>query len=64
MICNSLVEASYYVSGSAPNHKLYSKKALKEAYMFVQGTGLDVVLKHYNLDYNAQDLRRIFNGLF
>lgn len=63
MICNTFIEASYHMT-SAPTHKLYSKKATKEAYMFIHGTGLDVVLRHYNLDYDPNELRRIFNGLF
>ncbi len=64
MIANTLIEASYYASQSIPTEKLYSNKAVKEAYVFIQGTGLEITIELYGLDYNAGKLREKFNRIF
>jgi len=42
----------------------YSRNTFKEAmqcYYFVQGTGLDILIESYELDYNAEEIRKGFN---
>ena len=33
----------------------------RQCYIFIQGTGLDILIEGYNLDYNANYLRDRFN---
>ncbi len=63
MICHSLLEASFAVeSDNRPT--FYSKQAVKNAYAFIQGTGLEVTIMEYHLNLDAGRLRDEFNKLF
>lgn len=65
MIAHSFIEASYYIQNTMNhNSKIYNRKALADAYAFVQGTGLEISLQRFSLDYDADILRRNFNYLF
>lgn len=65
MICNTLIEASFAISSnSMPKTNLYNKKVVQEAYAFIQGTGLEVTIKNFNLDLNADRLRSEFHKIF
>ena len=32
----------------------------KKAFAFIKGTGLEIFIQHYNLEYDAQELRNTF----
>lgn len=36
----------------------------KEAFAFVQGTGLELIIDYYQLDYNPDEIRDQFFNLF
>ena len=36
----------------------------KEAYAFISGTGLNIMIDYYHLDYDPEEIRNKFNGLF
>lgn len=52
--------ASYFHKVHYGNH-FVSRKEVNESYAFVQGTGLEVLLSSYRLDYDAEKLRSGFN---
>lgn len=61
MLCNALIEASFAINtGSIPKHNLYTKKAIQEAYAFIQGTSLEITIHRFCLDLNADRLREEF----
>ena len=67
ILVETLRSAAYYITRSnglfKPSH-YRDKSFLKEAgncYFFIQSTGLDVLIKYYHLDYNADDVRSTFN---
>jgi cystathionine beta-lyase family protein involved in aluminum resistance len=62
MICNSLVEASFAMNSK--NNPELSKKTITEAYAFIQGTSLEITIKRFHLDLNANRLRQEFNRIF
>ena len=66
MIYFSLLEASYMFTGTCrrTNHEFRSSVRAREAYAFIQGTGLDIAIKKFNLDYDAETLRDEFNKIF
>ena len=53
IISQTLVEARNYIYGS-------NKRTDKEAFMFVKGTGLEIVMESYCLDYDTKKLRDTF----
>ena len=36
----------------------------KEAFAFISGTGLNMMIEYYQIDYNAEELREKFYHLF
>jgi len=48
-----------------PKNKLdrYLRES-KESYLFIQGTGLELAIQFYQLDYDAERLRNCFNYLY
>jgi len=67
LITNTFVEASYmftHTGGSLPKrHKQYLE-ASKQAYAFISGTGLEIMIQAYNMDYDADMLRDMFYAKF
>ena len=57
--------ANYYLihSNDVPKSRVFSMnlREAKECYMFVQGTGLPILLSRLGLDYNSDRLRSTFN---
>ena len=39
-------------------------EASRQALAFIRGTGLEVMIQKYGMDYNADSLREIFYGQF
>ena len=68
-IVDTLVSAAYifgdrhHANSEAHSHKQRMKLG-KVAFAFIQGTGLDVMIKHYKLDYNAEEIREKFYFIF
>lgn len=60
-------EAAPLVARTTPYHKFYSRDKLEianQALAFIQGTGLDIVIKVYDLDYDPVVLRNAFFRIF
>lgn len=49
-------EAFIYINNSGKR----VTKDLRESYFFINGTGLELAIQEYNLDYNADTLRNYF----
>lgn len=66
MICHSLLEASYVFTGTSnrTDHEIKSSAIARRAYAFIQGTGLDIAIQSYGLDYNPEVIREEFNRIF
>ena len=66
MICHSLLEASYVFTGTSnrTDNELKSSAVAKRAYAFIQGTGLDLAIQRFGLDYSAENIREEFNRIF
>ena len=46
---------------SIPYYKRHTGGEVMECYMWVQGTGLDMFIEQYEMDYDAEKLRNSFN---
>jgi len=67
MLCQTLLEASYMftkTSGSTTRNSHSSSEFSKQAFVFIQGTGLDIAIETYGLEYNPKELRDSFNKIF
>ena len=67
MLCQSLLEASFIftkTSGSTTKNNHCSSKISMQAFAFIQGTGLDIAIQAYGLEYNPKELRDSFNKIF
>lgn len=66
VLIETLKMAAYYVSHSnnanTRNLKTYLSEA-KSCYMFVQGSGLELTLNRFGMDYNAGKIKSLFNYL-
>ena len=63
MLIETLKMAVFFLHNSS-NFSNYTKTMYREAkgcYMFIQGSGLDMALARFGLDYDAQLLRNEFN---
>ena len=68
-LANILIDASYYLG-----HRMKKTKnvgidhnrttSCKEAYAFMSGTGLDVLIDYYEMDLDPETLREKFCALF
>ena len=66
LITHTFTEAAYMFTHTAnfpTRHKQYLS-ASKQAFAFIQGTGLEIMIQVYNLDYDAAKLREIFYDKF
>ena len=66
VMIETLKMAAYYLSHSngmqTRSYNIRSNmKEAKSCYLFVQGTGLDLVLEKFGMDYNTNEIRNIFN---
>ena len=67
MLCQTLLEASLLFTSTAQpvGKNAFRQNSLsRKAYMFIQGTGLDIVIEAYGIDYNPKELRDSFNKIF
>mgnify|MGYP001617392596 FL=1 len=53
-----------HTDGKMSHDKLIKLESSKQALAFISGTGLDILLQEYGLDYNADSLRRLFYQTF
>ena len=63
----TLFEASYLfvrTTGKLSRERLVKVASSREALEFVEGTGLDLMIKNYHLAYDADEIRNRFNYLF
>jgi hypothetical protein len=64
IIENTVKEASYYIIKTNNFGEKFSCKTMiagSQSYTFMTGTGLELLIKYYNLDYNADKIRSGFN---
>lgn len=64
---NTLFEASYmftHTNGCKSVTAMTSLQVSKQAYAFLSGTGLDIMLDEYQLDYSAESIRNAFYEKF
>lgn len=64
---NALVEAAYmfvHTDGRLSREKLTALEASKQAFVFISGTGLEIMLEEYGLDYDAEKIRENFYQKF
>lgn len=64
---NALVEAAYmfvHTDGRLSREKLTALEASKQAFAFISGTGLEIMLEGYGLDYDADKIRTNFYEKF
>lgn len=60
VLCEALRNASYFYKVDYGNH-FVKRKEVNECYAFVQGTGLEILLESYHLNYDADQIRNGFN---
>ena len=53
-----------HTDGKMTHDKLVKLESSRQALSFIGGTGLDILLQEYGLDYNADNLRRVFYQTF
>lgn len=65
VIVESFREAKYYLLHASSTTKWVRDKAkeMKPAFLFIQGTGLEMTLQRYGCDYDADQLRTSFYSL-
>lgn len=64
---HTIFEASYafvHTNGRASKEHLAKIGTSKEAFAFICGTGFEVMLEEYGLDYNADAIREFFYQKF
>ena len=64
---HTFFEASYafvHTDGKPTKEHLAKIGTSKEAFAFISGTGLEIMLEEYGLDYNADALREFFYQRF
>lgn len=66
IICHTFIEASYMYTGTSgrAQNPYTSSKIAREAFAFIQGTGLEVTIQRFDLDLNADELREGFYAIF
>jgi hypothetical protein len=64
VIKQALQDAAYYVTHTSGTFNRKAMTASYEAYMFVQGTGLEMVIQKFAIDLNAEVLKEEFNKIF
>ncbi len=66
MICHSLKEASFLFTGTSnnPRNEFSRSDISTQAYAFIQGTGLELMIEDYQLALNANRIRDEFNRIF
>jgi hypothetical protein len=66
-LTNAIFEASYVLTGSMALGRPITKsvmKVSKESLAFIQGTGLDLMIQEYQIDYDASKIRHCFYRRF
>lgn len=53
--------ALYLVHSNQPISKVREIKEYKDCYLYIQGTGLEIIINEYYLNYNAETIRKGFN---
>lgn len=64
---HTLLDASYMfvnTNGKLNKEKRNNLKISREAFAFLSGSGLDIMLKSYDLDYNPDEIRYRFYTRF
>lgn len=66
VLLETLRMANYYAhhsNGAASNHKVWRLhfNEAKSCYLFVQGTGLQVILNRFGLAYDPDKIKSLFN---
>ncbi len=67
MLNHTLFEASYafiHTNGKMTKEHLAKIGTSKEAFAFISGTGFDIMLEEYGLDYDADAIREFFYQRF
>lgn len=66
VIQNSLKEASYVYVGTSsdPYHKFRSSVVAEQALAFVEGSGLDITIQRFGLDFDPMKIREEFHRMF
>lgn len=59
VIKEALQSAAYYLTHSNGNNMRQLNEA-SQSFTFVSGTGLDVIINYYHLDYNSDRLKDAF----
>ena len=60
IISETLRSAAMFILNT--NAYIYKVREYRESYAFVQGTGLDMVMQQYGLNYDPDELRNGFNS--
>ena len=58
VLIETLRSAAYFVTRSSNGQRFNESSA---CYLFVQGTGLDVLIQRFHLDYDPEKIRDTFN---
>lgn len=64
---NTLVEAAYmfvHTNGKLTREKLQFLENSRQAFAFISGTGFELMIEKYSLDYDAEKIRTIFYEKF
>lgn len=67
LLKHTLLEASYifiHTNGKTTRDKHVKIATSKQALEFVMGTGLDIMLQSYGIEYNADEIREQFYQIF
>lgn len=67
VLANALVEAAYmfvHTNGKLTRDKLALLENSRQAFVFISGTGLEILLEEYGLGYDADQIRTTFYEKF
>lgn len=64
IVLNAFHDASMFYTLTAGYFGVTKRSRATEALAFIQGTGLELVIKAYGLGYEAEDLRQVFYRTF
>lgn len=53
-----------HTNGKLTNDKINAYENSRQAFLFITGTGLEIMLENYCLGYDAQNIREIFYKKF
>lgn len=67
VLAKTILDAAYmftHTNGKLTRERLTMYKTSQQAFAFLQGTGLEVMIQEYGLAYDAENIRSLFYEKF